>query len=189
MGIPTPTIPTFTDGQVVHAADLNALGSNLTNLYNYGNAGFTTQRPMVIAQATTTQSCGNAVYTNVTFGQAVINTDNMWSASQPAQLTIQHAGVYWIFGQIRCPSFSTGGVAGNILINGTSFSNSKSTNIFGPGPSGFTGPTPQMGLIVNLAANATVFLSLYQSTGGGSLTLQTDFGGSYLGAAFLSPST
>ena len=188
MGIPTPAIPSFVDGQIVHATDLNALASNLTNLYNYNNAGFVTQRPMVIAQQTTGQSCANAAYTNISFNVAGINTDNMWAAGSPTVITIQHAGVYWIFGQIRCPQFASGGVAGNILVNGTSFSNSQSTNIFGPGPSGFTGPTPQMGLIANLAVNSVLYLSLYQSTGG-AITTQTDFGGSYLGAVFLSPST
>jgi hypothetical protein len=187
MGIPTPTVPVFTDGQIVHASDLNGLGSNITNLYNYLNAGFTTQRPLVIVNTTSTQSAANNAYTTINFQSGAVNTDNMWTASLPNTVTINHAGIYWIFGQIRCPNIATSGVAGNIMVNGTAFTNSKSTNIQTPSPSGFTGPTPQMGLMANLAAGSVLYLAIYQNTGG-SITLQTDFGGSYLGAVFLSPS-
>src|SRR4051812_47309331 len=100
MSIPTPTIPAFTDGMIVHAADLNALAANLTNLYQYNQAGFVSQRPCVIARQTSGQSIPNNTNTLLNFQTAAINTDNMWTAALPNTITIQHAGIYLLMGQI-----------------------------------------------------------------------------------------
>lgn len=189
MGVPTPTIPTFTDGQIVHAADLNALASNLTNLYSYNQAGFTTQRPCVIAKQTTGQPLTSNVDTLINFQSAAINTDNMWTASAPTQFTIQHAGIYWIFTQTKFPPTAAGNaVSCSILVNGTSVStNGIATQLVGTYASG-SGPSTQCGVLVNLAANATVFLNGWQNTGA-TQTLLTSFGSTFLGAVFLTPST
>ncbi|EOD66913.1 hypothetical protein [Amycolatopsis vancoresmycina] len=192
MGIPTPTIPSFTDGQIVHATDLNALASNLTNLYLYNNAGFTTQKPCAIVKQTSGQSIPNNADTVVNFQSAVINTDNMWTASVPGQLTIQHAGIYLLNGQvfyqaIGSPTLATN-MGGYICVNGTT----SSTNAVGAGGTnagqGAAGPTANMAALVNLAAGATVFLEATQTTGA-SQTLRTNFGGSFLAAIFITPST
>src|ERR1043165_6085029 len=120
MSIPTPTIPTFTDGMIVHAADLNALAANLTNLYNYNQAGFVSQRPCVIAKQTTGQTLATNTDTLINFQSAAINTDNMWTASVPNQFTIQHAGIYWLFTQTKWPTSAAGNaVSSSILVNGT----------------------------------------------------------------------
>lgn len=192
MGIPTPTIPSFTDGMIVHATDLNALASNLTNLYLYNNAGFTTQKPCAIVKQTSGQSIPNNADTVVNFQSAVINTDNMWTASTPGQLTIQHAGIYLLNGQvfytaIGSPTLATN-MGGYICVNGTT----SSTNAVGAGGTnagqGAAGPTANMAALVNLAAGATVFLEATQTTGS-SQTLRTTFGGSWLAAVFITPST
>jgi hypothetical protein len=192
MATPTPAIPTFTDGLIVHATDLNALGSNLTNLYNYGQAGFRSQRPCVIAQQTTGQAIANATDTIVNFQSAAVNTDNMWTASVANQVTIQHAGIYLIFAQARFPALGSPTlntfVACNIMANGTAVGNTiAANNLPFTGPLG-SGPANQCSTIANLAAGATLFVDVYQ-TSGSTQTMQTTFGGSYLGAIFLTPSS
>jgi len=190
VGVPSPAIPSFTDGVVVHQAELNALASNLTNLYTYNQAGFTTQRPCVIVNQTSGQVISNNTDTVVTFGSAGVNTDNMWTGSVPDRLTIQHAGIYWLFGQARWPSIAgaslSNGLAAYLLINGTS-----TTNAIGSGalPMLNVGNiSEQVGCLANLAAGATVYLSVWQNSGANQ-TLQTDRGGSFLGAIFMTPST
>jgi hypothetical protein len=192
MGIPTPVIPSFTDGMIVHATDLNALAQNLTNLYLYNNAGFTTQKPCAIVRATTGQVIPNNADTVLNFQSAVINTDNMWTASAPGVLTVQHPGIYLLNGQvfyqaIGAPTLNTN-AGGYICVNGTT----SSTNAVGAGGAnagqGAAGPTANMSALVNLAAGATIFLEATH-TYGASTTLRTNFGGSFLAAIFITPST
>lgn len=191
MATPTPAIPVFTDGMVVHATDLNALASNLTNLYNYNQASFNSQRPSLIVKATSTQSIPSNADTIVTFQSAVVNTDNMWTASVPTQVTIQHAGIYLIFSQLRWPTIGAPGFGANtsmnILTNSTSISNAIA------GATGLycnvgLGHTVQCATIANLAAGATIFLNAWQSDATAQ-PLQTNLGGSYIGATFITPST
>ena len=191
MATPTPTIPTFTDGTIVHATDLNALASNLTNLYNYNQASFNSQRPAVSAVQTSGQSITNSADTLITFNSAALNTDNMWVSSVANQLTIQHAGIYLLMAQVRFPSVAGGNFAwiqsASILVNGTSFANAIVTNAI-VAPAGGAGPGVPCSQIVNLAAGATVYLNAFQSTGGAQ-TLATNAGGSFLAAVFLTSST
>lgn len=192
MAVPTPAIPTFTDGLVVHATDLNALASNLTNLYLYNQAGFQSQRPCVIARQTTGQTIPNNADTVMNFQSALVNTDNMWTASVPGQLTIQHAGIYLLQGQVfyiagGAPTLATN-AGGYLCVNGTT----ASTNAVGAGGAnagqGAAGPTANMSALVNLAAGATVYLEATH-TYGSSTTLRTNYGGSYLSAVFITSST
>lgn len=188
MGVPSPAIPSFTDGVVVHQADLNALASNLTNLYNYNQAGFFTQRPCVLAASTATQNITTATDTSVNFGAAGINTDNMWTASSPDRITVQHAGLYWLFAQARWPT-----------IPGASLANGMHQHITINGTTGAAASTalPMMNIgnvggyvatILNLAAGATAYLVVWHNAGS-TQTLQTDRGASFLGAVFLTPSS
>jgi hypothetical protein len=191
VGVPSPTIPSFTDGVVVHQADLNALASNLTNLYSYNQAGFRTQRPCVIVKQTSGQSIPNATDTLVNFNTAVVDTDNMWSASTPNRITVQHAGIYYVFAQIRYPnliaaSTSTWGGA-YIEINGTTTASAVALMNTLAVANG-AGTCPSGSQLANLAAGATIYLSAVH-TFGSTQTLSTDVGGTTLGAIFLTPST
>lgn len=192
MATPTPTIPTFTDGQIVHSTDLNALGSNLTNLYTYLNASFNSQRPCVIAKQTTGQSIPGSTNTLVNFQTAVVNTDNMWVASVANQLTIQHAGIYLLYSQTRYGAVANAlnyAVTTSLLVNGTAVpGNAVSTAAMIPVSVG-SGTALICMSLQNLAAGSTVYLNAWQSTGGGSVTLDTAYGGTYLAAVFLTPST
>jgi hypothetical protein len=192
LGTPSPVIPTFTDGVVVHQADLNALGTNLTNLYTYNQAGFRTQRPCVIVRQTSGQSVTNTTDTLVSFNVADVNTDNMWVAGNPTVITIQHAGIYWIFTQARWGAFAGATLttvgSPSILVNGTNpAANAVAQNVL-PFVIGGAGSTSQAGWLGNLAAGSVIYLNVWQNIGG-TATLQTNYGGSFLGAIFMTPST
>lgn len=192
MAIPSPTIPSFTDGSVVHQADLNALASNLTNLYNYNQGAFNSQRPAVMATQTATQSIATSTAATVSFNQAGPNVGNMWTASTPAQIVIQIPGMYYLFGQVRYDVFAgaTLGIVarGNILINGTNPATNSVSNTDVPFMTAGNGPTSAAWYVANLAAGATVYLSTLQNTGG---TIPTSllYGGSFLSAFYIGSST
>lgn len=192
MATPTPAIPTFSDGSVLSASQLNALGSNLTNLYNYNQGGFNTQRPAVIAQQTTGQAINNQTDTLVSFNSTTVNTNNMWVASNPTYLTIQTAGIYWLFSQTRWPTIGSPTLntvcASNIMANGTNVqTNTIASNLL-PFVSNGAGCGNQCGIIANLTAGTNIYLDVWQSSGA-TQTLATNFGGTFLGAIFLTPSS
>jgi hypothetical protein len=194
MAVPTPIIPTFTDGMIVHSTDLNALASNITNLYTYNQTGFQSQKPAVIATQTTGQNVATGADTLVTFQAASINTDNMFTASVPDHITIQHAGIYLIIGTVPYPTLAgtatpTMGMTANIWVNGTTPSNAVvGADIPAINSGGGAGPTPVAVTLQNLAVGATVYLDAYQ-TSGGTQTLRTSPYGASLMAMFLTPST
>ncbi|TCO57115.1 hypothetical protein [Actinocrispum wychmicini] len=187
MGVPSPAIPSFVDGTVVHQGDLNALASNLTNLYAYNQAGFYTQRPSVLINTTSGQSVPNVTHTILNFQAAIINTDNMWTVAVPNQVTIQHAGIYWCFGQIRWPVSAANLIQSDILVNGTSIPANIAVTSTLPAVNGSAGGH-HVAWMANLAVGATLFLDGYQNSGG-AVTLDTFVGGSTFGAFFVTNST
>lgn len=192
VGVPSPVIPSFTDGTVVHQADLNALASNLTNLYSYNQGAFNTQRPACMAVQTVVQAVTNSIATLVTFNSAPVNVGNMWVASQPAQITIQVAGIYYLFGQVRyaANAGATLGIVsrGNIMINGTTPGTNSVSNTDVPFMTAGNGPTSAAWFVSNLAVGATVYLDTLHNTGG---TINTSllYGGSFLSAFFIAAPT
>jgi len=192
MVVPTPALPTFTEGTAVHQADLDALKSNLTNLYNYGQASFSSQKPCAIVQQTSGQSVPNTTDTLVNFQTALVNTDNMWTVVSPNVITIQHAGIYWVFGQARWGAFAGATLttvgSPTILVNGTNPAvNGVAQNVL-PFVIGGAGATSQAGCLVNLAVGATVYFNVWQNIGG-TATLQTNYGNTFLGAIYQTAST
>lgn len=192
MATPTPAIPAFTDGTVVHATDLNAISSNLTNLYTYGQASFNSQKPCALVRQTSTQAIANNTNVQMNFQAVSVNTDNMWTASNPGQLQVQKAGIYLIQGQAffsLVAGMTTGQTGGCYLcVNGTT----PATNAVAAGASNMStqncGPTGNVSALVNLAVGATIFLVAVQTSGASNNTLTT-FGGSYLSAIYQTSST
>jgi hypothetical protein len=188
MGIPTPAIPSFVDGVVVHQADLNALASNLTNLYNYNQGGFNSQRPACMAIQTVTQSIANNTASLLNFNSAPVNVGTMWVASVPNQITIQAAGIYYIFGQVRYAvngAASLGVIArGNVMINGTNPATNSVSNTDVPFMTAGNGPTAAAWFVANLAAGATVYLDTLQNTGG-AISTSLLYGGSFLSCFYV----
>ncbi|MDI3315886.1 MAG: hypothetical protein QJR12_16900 [Mycobacterium sp.] len=189
MTAPTPPIPTFVDGQLVHAAELNALSANIMNLFNENQGGFRTQRPCVIARQTTAQGLQAGVFSTVNFQESVVNTDNMWVASRPDEIVINTPGIYYVFSQLRFPVTgfdpSTKAVDGYILMNGRDFNNSITGQTMVPVPLSI-GTTIVATTIANLASGSTLYLGTQASF---NFQLDTGVGGSFLGALFLTPSS
>jgi len=192
VAIPTPVIPSFTDGTVVHQADLNALASNLTNLYNYNQGAFNSQRPACMAVQTVTQGVANSTATLVNFNSAPVNVGNMWVGSQPTQITIQIAGIYYLFGQVRYPADASGTLGivcrGNIMINGTNPATNSVSNTDVPFPTVGNGPTAAAWFVSNLAAGAVVYLDTLHNAGAG-INTSLLYGGSFLSAFFVAAPT
>jgi hypothetical protein len=180
---PTPPIPTFTDGLVVHANQLNALGSNLTNLYNYTLAGFNTSGPLCIAYQNTGQAMATGAATAVSFNATVLNRGNMWVASQPTQLTIQTAGTYILWSQTQWDVNSTGYRQTYLTLNGTSFSNVLATNpvasVGGMTTSAFT--------VYPLTVGATIFSLGFQNCGSSLNTTTGALLNSSIAAVWIAP--
>jgi hypothetical protein len=116
----------------------------------------------------------------------------MWVASVPNQITIQTAGIYYIFGQVRY-SFLAGATLGiiargNIMLNGTTPATNSVSNTDVPFMSLGNGPTAAAWFVANLAAGATIYLDTLQNTGG---TIGTSllFGGSFLSCFYVASAT
>jgi hypothetical protein len=188
VAIPSPVIPSFTDGTVVHQADLNALATNLTNLYTYNQGAFNSQRPACMAVQTVTQAITNNVPTLVNFNSAPVNVGSMWVGSQPAQITIQVAGIYYLFGQVRYSTLAgaTLGIVsrGNIMINGTTPATNSVCNTDVPFMTAGNGPTSAAWFVANLAVGAVVYLDTLHNAGAGVSTTLL-YGGSFLSAFFV----
>lgn len=180
MTAPTPAISTFTDGVVAHAADLNSIGSNLTNLYNYTMGGFRTYKPQCEVRVTsTTVSIPNAAETLVAFNTADVNTDAMWVGTSASQFSINTAGTYFLYFQaVHQAGFSNFSV--RLLVNGTS----ASTNAVGSTSGQANGGN--VSAIVPLTVGATVYGDIYQSTGA-AVNLATTYGGCRMAAYWISP--
>lgn len=180
MTTPTPAIPTFTDGVVVHANALNALGSNISNLYTYALGSFSTAPPFCIANQTSTQSIGNANYTTINYNTTIVNVSTMWVASVPGTFTVTVAGTYLMWGQVIWSGNAAGYRGSQILVNGSSLTGQNIANNSG----GFV--TCQALGLYKLAVGATIVQQGWQNTGG---SLSTSTGGllnSSLAALWLS---
>lgn len=184
-----PALPTFTDGVVVHQADLNALVTNI-NVLAANTAGKQQAaqylRPLCLVRLTSSQNISNNTVTLVNWGVADVNSDNMWTGSQPTQMTVQTAGTYLLgqsnlFGSGLTSSGNTSDA--RIMVNGTA----PSTNTVSAGTTSIYngGWFVQASAVVALAAGATIFFSVTQISGS-TATLGTTFGGSHAYACFLS---
>lgn len=170
MTAPTPAIPTFTDGVPVHQGSLNALGSNILNLYNFTMGGFLNAPPLCIVSQTSAQSIGTNAFTPVTFQSAVVNSPTMWVASVPGTLTVLVAGVYMITGQILWSNATaTGGREADIAINGSAQANAIARSN-APGSTVLqvaNNPTA----FYRLGVGATIQMTGWQNSGGALSTV------------------
>ena len=184
-----PALPTFTDGLVVHQADLNALVSNINVLAANTSGKLQAAqylRPLTTVKTTANQNVTTGTTTLVSWGSASINTDNMWTGSAPTQMTVQTAGVYFL--TMFC-LFNNGLTTSNnssearIMVNGTSPSANtvacETSSIYNGG--WFVAAN----CVVSLAAGATIYFAVAQASGSTGV-LGTGFGGCQASAVFLS---
>lgn len=184
MTTPTPPIPTFTDGVPLHANALNALGSNITNLYNDALGGFVTAPAFCIANQTTTQSVATSTYTSITFNTTLINNSTMWVASQPGQLTVNVAGTYLVWAQVVWAGNTAGYRGSLICLNAGGPGNSISGSNIANNPGGFC--TTQTLALFKFTAASTILSQGWQNTGANLSTSTAGVLNSSLAALWLS---
>lgn len=179
MPTPSPALPTFTSDVMVTAVGLNAVGSNLTNLYSYTMGGFRTLKPICAVRATT-QTIPAGSGQQLIWDTKDFDYDGMWNSGSTGLLTVQTAGVYRLHlnaGHNGPTGFT---VAGYILINGTTIS----TNAVGSTNVG--GSMVPASALMGLAAGATIYGFIVQNTSG-SVSPATTSGGCRLTAEWVSP--
>ena len=95
MTTPSPALPTFSDGQVTTAAQLNAIASNANNLYSYLQGGKRIRRPMCAVRVVKeNRELPTNVDVRIGWDQVDIDTDNMWSGVESEPIRIHTAGWY-----------------------------------------------------------------------------------------------
>lgn len=161
-----PDIGTFSPGDILTAATMNEVGTNLDN-----------QRvpPMAEVRRTTTQTVANATWNHVSFdvSAAIFDTDTMWDSANPTYLTIKTAGVYVFSAQV---SFANNAAGARLVI--------IEKNAPGPGsgpyfsymnllPQSVSDQTIAISAIESCAVNDKIYLTVYQSSGG-NLNLTTN---------------
>jgi hypothetical protein len=108
--MPWTTPETFTAGQTLTAASMNALS---------GNDGFLYTPPMVRLTRTGTGNANNATWTSVTYdGGASFDTDSMYSSGAQTRITINTAGIYLVIGGIGFASNATGFRGARLIVSG-----------------------------------------------------------------------
>lgn len=175
------TMPTFTDGVVVHATDLNKLptGINALNTLLTGAVAPRAFVPTVGASINTPHLLANTTDTVITFDAGGVNNNNMWVSGQPA-FTIQTAGVYVAWAQGNWTANATGVRTIGILLNGTSVGSNSVARASAAAASGtdlttISVKTPPM----SLAVGALLYCSCWQSSGGG-LNLDYTLSGAFM---------
>jgi hypothetical protein len=175
------TMPTFTDGVVVHQASLNALSTGINNIFLLmtGVVAPRTYVPTATAKINTPHLTANTTDTVITFDQAGVNNDNIWTAGQQA-FTIQTGGVYLAMAQANFTANNTGVRTCGILLNGTSVAANSVARGSQKSPSAtdlatFNAMTAPM----SLAPGATLYFTCWQSSGG-NLNLDNTLSGAFM---------
>lgn len=163
------TLPTFTDGTVVTAANLNALSTGVNSLGTLLTGLDPTHQviPTVSAYINQTHPIPTGADTLAPFDATSINEDYLWipSVGHPV---VNTAGNYICWAQVNFDYNATGIRAGHLLVNGTSVG----SNAVAAG-SGNTSSVAGIGtafLMISpplvLAVGTPVYLSVFQNSGG-----------------------
>lgn len=163
------TMPTFTDGTLVHQASLNSLSTGINNLSSYllGAVPPRTYLPYAALHQSAAQSIPTNADTLLNFDTADVNNDNMWVSSANNQLTVQTAGTYAVFAQASFVGNATSDRYLFILMNGTSTSTNAVAEDHQAGLNAGDGNLLHCSAFLpSLAAGATLYLSVWQGSGG-----------------------
>lgn len=164
------TMPTFTDGTVPVAANLNAIATGINNLGSLLTGVAATRQviPVASCYVNTPQAIPTGADTLVTFNATTINEDFLWVPSVGHHI-VNTAGNYICWAQVNWDYNATGIRAAHMLLNGTSVgSNSVAAasgnpaNVIGNIGTAFVCMSPPLAL----SAGAAVYLSVFQNSGG-----------------------
>jgi hypothetical protein len=190
---PYPALPTFTDGTALTDASLNALSSNLGNLYTQTQSGFRTVKPMCVVYADLDPAFAPASGVNelMPWDTVFQNTDAMFVTSQNTLFTVYSPGWYRISLQIHFDTVATGIRACKILINGTDPNgNAVSADARNPVTDG-EGTVLFCSALVDCPKDTQIRANLYQDNTGDDVVSSTvtDFSGSFMSAEWIAPVT
>lgn len=166
---------------MVNATGLNAVGSNLTNLYNYTLGGFRTLKPICAVRATTQTGITAGLDTQLIWDTVDINYDSMWSSGAQGLLTVNTPGVYRIALQGAHNGVSGWALSSYICINGT-VPPSNAVGGIEVGTGTMAGCSAQVGLSIG----AHIYGFLFQNTPS-PVSVLTGYGGCRLVAEWISP--
>jgi hypothetical protein len=113
-----PDIGTFTSGQILTAASMNQVGTNLDNFR---------VPPMASVYKTAAQSVANNTGVIVSWNTEYVDTDEMWDSGTSSVITAKTAGVYLLTVSINMTSNTSGLRRLNIQknITGTTYDTAK----------------------------------------------------------------
>jgi hypothetical protein len=174
------TMPTFTDGVVVHQASLNSLSTGINNL-NTVVTGAVAPRayvPMVRLRRVNAQNITTGTNTTVSWDTIDVNTDNMFTLVSPTQITVQTAGSYALDVEWGWTLSS----AGDRVIWGTKNGTSTTANSVCTdeqhGASLITGRGNTMHIatvLPNCVVGDTFFVVVFQNSGGTLTSITSGF--------------
>jgi hypothetical protein len=172
----TTPMPTFVDGDLVRQGPLNLLPTGITNLSLLLNGVPPTRSyiPAVSVSLNTPQLVPNNTDKTLSWNTSGVNNDAMWVNTDPTKITVKTGGVYVAVAQVHFTANATGMRACHIMLNGTSIiANSVAVtavnNLNAGAGNAFTAMTNPM----RLAPGATIYLSVFQNSGG---NLNADIG-------------
>ncbi len=133
--------------------------------------------PLVSVSRTSVFNVSNTLDTVVPWQTADEDPNVWWDPSVPTRLTCRTPGLYICIAQVRYPSTTAVGVRNSLMLkNGTSPGANSFANQSQPGSTSGAGPTLSYAKKVRLLVGEWLALNVYQ-TSGGTMALQTDFGG------------
>jgi hypothetical protein len=191
---PTPALPTFAANEVTTAAQLNAVGSNATNLYSYLQGGFRVRRPMVAVRVTKeNREIVTNTDTRIGWDAVDFDTDNMWTGVVSEPLRINTAGWYRLGFQamLQPITAAAGAILAARLAIWTSTLGARSLSAqaiavsYGPGLSG-VGSKANCSQVVYLPATYEVDFWVTHTLGA-TAALDNSFGGTRGYALWLGP--
>ena len=179
-------MPTFTDGTVPTAANLNSIATGINNLGVLLTGVAATRQiiPVSTCSINATHSIPNAADTSVIFDVAAgVNEDHLWVASV-GQPTVNTAGIYVIWAQVNFDYNAAGVRAAHITVNGTSIAanavaggSGNPANVIGNIGTAFLLVSPPLSLTAGTVLHLLVFqnsgaaLNLIPNESGTSLSL------------------
>jgi hypothetical protein len=176
------TMPTFVDGSIVRQGPLNLLPTGITNLSILLNGVPPTRAyiPALNVFINTPQTIANNTDQTVSWNAASINNDVMWAVGSPTKVTIKTGGVYIAVAQVHFTANANGIRASHIMLNGTNIiANSVAVTAVNRLNAGAGNAFTAMTNPMRLAPGATIYLSVFQNSGGG-LNVDTPESGTYL---------
>ncbi|MFD1145983.1 hypothetical protein [Saccharothrix hoggarensis] len=188
--MPAMSSPTsFVDGVLVHQADLNNLSVNIDTLTQLTQgkpaASGVSHKPMAMVKLTSPQPVNNSTDLIVPWHAEVYDFDNLWTPGSANRFSVQTSGKYVIRMGTDWSANATGLRTTKIFVNGTSNANTVA-GYSAPPPSAFDAFYTVESPPVSLAAGASVYFDVFQSSGV-TLDLGLSFGGTWASIEWVAP--